>query len=130
MKVFSSVLVVAGLAVDVISQSLPTVDLGYETHQALAYNVSRIQSSTILSDSCDRMPTTPTASTISDLHKPLLETCVLQHQSHLLVEIRWSRMVVSVQFAHKLLQAGSPLLLPSPQLLLQAISPASTTLRL
>lgn len=40
MKFSSSTLVLAVLAAGGTCQSLPTVDLGYEVHQALSYNVS------------------------------------------------------------------------------------------
>lgn len=40
---YTSIAVGATLAVCASSQSLPTVDLGYEIHQAIAYEVSRVR---------------------------------------------------------------------------------------
>lgn len=125
----SSALVLAVLAVNGTCQSLPTVDLGYEVHQALSYNVRFKVPSRVLSHCHDRIPTEPTASTISDLRSHPSATCASPHQYHQLGETQTFRMAALVQSVHRPVQAGLLLAQPSPRLLLKAMRRASTTLR-
>lgn len=69
MKSFST-LVFTALTVKGLCQSLPVVDLSYEIHQALSYNVSDSQHYHTLSHLV-RMPIRPTVSTTSDMRNLL-----------------------------------------------------------
>lgn len=90
-------------------QALPKVDLGYEIHQALSYNVSHTDYSKkegYLNRTFYRKLVSYINSPIFDMLSLRSATCASQRQSHRLVATQSFKLATYLTFAHRLDQPG------------------------
>lgn len=97
---------------------LPQVDLGYEIHQAISYNVRPCPSTDNRRTDNSRKLDKPTISQTLDTPSLQWVIFVLQHQCHRPVETLKSRTAASREYVHRLHQLGTssqPSMLPISQ---------------